>query len=160
MEKEVITTMIARIPITFFVIDKSLNHEQEQQESSESSSVSPLWIPLRLFRSSLTSPLHGWNLNIKIKVPFSIGKNKILCKQDVSGPKSKSKTILESGKNSALDGQNIFFKKFYQIFCSKNFTKYFFSQKIDFSCLVLWSKSPPSLPTVLRRWTVSHTVDC
>ena len=30
MEKEVITTMIERIPITFFVIDKSLNHEQEQ----------------------------------------------------------------------------------------------------------------------------------
>ena len=113
MEKEVITTMIARIPITFFVIDKSLNHEQEQQESSESSSVSPLWIPFRLFRfsvnaswSSLTSPLHGWNLNIKIKVPFSIGKNKILCKQDVSGPKLISKTILESGKNFASHGPN------------------------------------------------------
>ena len=74
MEQEVTTAMIATIPITFLVNDMSLNHEQEQQESSESSSdSSPLWTPLRLFRfsvnaswSSLTSPLQGWNLNIKI----------------------------------------------------------------------------------------------
>ena len=65
---------------------------------------------------------------------FSKVKTLILRKSANFGQNSKSKTILESGKNSASGGQNVFFKKFDQIF---------FFPKIDFSYLVLWSKSPP-----------------
>ena len=62
--------------------------------------------------------------------PFSKVKTLILRKLANFGQNSKSKTILESGKNSSSVGQNIFFKKFDQIF---------FLQKIDFSRLVFWS---------------------
>ena len=59
----------------------------------------------------------GDPLIIKGKCQFSKMKNKILCKSANFGQKSKSKTILESEKDSASDGQTFFFK---------NLTKFFF----------------------------------
>ena len=66
------------------------------------------------------------------------------------GQNSKSKTILESGKNSASDGQNT--KYFFQ-----KISPNIFFQKIDFSHLVLWSKSPPSKGVFFVHRMMGHT---
>jgi hypothetical protein len=80
--------------------------------------------------------------------PFSKVKILILRKSANFGQNSKSKTILESGKNSSSVGQNIFFKEFEKIF---------FFQKIDFSRLVLWSKSPPPKVFFFVHRMMGHT---
>ena len=79
----------------------------------------------------------GDPLIIKGKSQFSKMKNKILRKSANFGQKSKSKTILESEKDSASDGQKKILKKFDQIF---------FLKKIDFSHLVIfWKSTPPNV---------------
>ena len=90
----------------------------------------------------------GDPLIIKGKCQFSKLKNKILRKSANFGQKSKSKTISESEKDSASDGQKKNLKKF---------DKNFFLKKIDFSHLVIWSKStPPNVFFWVHR-LISHT---
>ena len=98
------------------------------------------FLPLKVFQ--------GHSLLKRGNCSFSKVKTLILRKSANFGQNSKSKTILESGKNSASGGQNIFFKKFDQIF---------FFQKIDFSRLVLWSKSPPQKVFFFVHGMMGHT---
>ena len=90
----------------------------------------------------------GDPLIIKGKCQFSKMKNKILRKSANFGQKSKSKTILESEKDSASDGQKKFLKKL---------KKNFFLQKNDFSLLVIWSKSTPQMCFFLVHRLIGHT---
>ena len=85
----------------------------------------------------------GDPLIIKGKSQFSKLKNKILRKSANFGQKSKSKTILESEKDSALDGPKKNLKKF---------EKNFFLKKIDFSHLAIWRKyTPPNVFFLVHR---------
>ena len=78
----------------------------------------------------------GDPLIIKGKCQFSKMKNKILHKSANFWQKSKSKTILESEKDSASDGQKKFLKKF---------EKFFFWKKLIFHVWSFGAKVPPQM---------------
>ena len=98
------------------------------------------FLPLKVFQ--------GHSLLKRGNPQFSKVKTLIIRKSANFGQNSKSKTILESGQNSVSDGQKIFFEKFDEIF---------FFQKIDFSRLVLWSKSPPPKVFFFVHRMMGHT---
>ena len=75
-------------------------------------------------------------------------KNKILRKSANFGQKSKSKTILESEKDSASDGQKKILKKFDQIF---------FFEKNRFFTFGHFLKKYPSKSVFLVHKLIGHT---